>query len=297
MIQDEIQRLKDEQGAVILAHNYQIPEVQEIADFVGDSLELAIKAKEATADVLVFCGVEFMAETAKILNPSRKVLLPVKEAGCPLADCLTPEMVRKAKARYPEAAVVLYVNSTIESKAEADITCTSANAVEVVRSLTETQVLFGPDANLAHYVAAQVPEKEIIPLPADGHCPVHREYTLADVEAGHARGDAVVCHPECDPAVQEASDLVASTGGMVRQAHLHKNWTVLTEEGMAYRLGRLFPDQIFRAVEGVVCEDMKRTTLEDVRRALQTGEYEVTVDEAIAGRARKAIERMIALRG
>ncbi|QSZ68086.1 quinolinate synthase NadA [Methanofollis aquaemaris] len=297
MIQDEIRKLKEEQGAVILAHNYQIPEVQEIADFVGDSLELAIKAKEATADVLVFCGVEFMAETAKILNPSRKVLLPVKNAGCPLADCLTPEMVREAKARHPNAAVVLYVNSTIESKAEADITCTSANAVEVVESLAEKTVLFGPDANLAHYVAEQVSGKTIIPLPADGHCPVHREYTLADVEAAHARGDAVVCHPECDPEVQEASDLVASTGGMARQAHLHQNWTVLTEEGMAYRLGRLFPDRTFHAVEGVVCEDMKRTTLEDVRRALETGEYEVTIDEEIADRARKAIERMIALRG
>jgi len=295
MIADEIRRLAAEQGAVILAHNYERPEVQDVADFLGDSLELAIRAKETTADVIVFCGVDFMAETAKILNPGRKVILPVQDATCPLAEALTPEMVREARASHPGAAVVLYVNSTAECKAEADITCTSANAVDVVRSLAEDVVLFGPDANLAHFVQQHLPEKQIIPLPPEGHCPLHVRFSLTDVEAGHARGDTVVCHPECNPDVQAASDLVASTGGMVREAPHHAAWTVLTEEAMTYRLSCLYPEAAFHPVEGAECEDMKKIRLEDVLHALRTGEYEVQVEATIAARARHAIERMIAL--
>ncbi|MDK2975054.1 MAG: quinolinate synthase [Methanofollis sp.] len=297
MIADEIRELATEQGAVILAHNYERPEVQDVADFLGDSLELAIRAKETTADVIVFCGVDFMAETAKILNPDRKVLLPAREATCPLAAALTADMVREAKARHPDAAVVLYVNSTAACKAEADITCTSANAVDVVESLPEEEVLFGPDANLAHFVQRHLPEKRIVPLPSEGHCPVHLTFDIADVEAGHARGDAVVCHPECSPEVQAAADLVASTGGMVREAPRCGAWTVLTEEAMAYRLSRLYPDAAFHIVEGAACEDMKKTGCDDILHALRTGEYDVQVDAAVAARARRAIERMIALPG
>jgi quinolinate synthase len=296
MIADEIGRLKEERNAVVLAHNYQVPAVQDVADFVGDSLELAIRAKDTDADVIVLCGVDFMAETAQILNPKKTVLLPAREASCPLAQALTPEMIREARSSHPGAAVVVYVNSTAECKAAADITCTSANAVDVVRSLDEDVVFVGPDANLASYVRGQVPEKTVLPLPADGHCLVHLRFTLADVEAGRARGDAVVCHPECSPEVQAASDLVASTGGMVRQAHLHPQWTVLTEEAMTYRLGRVFPDAAFHAVAGTECADMKMTTVEDVLMALKNGEHRVAVDEAVAAGARRAIERMIALR-
>ncbi|MDD4254599.1 MAG: quinolinate synthase NadA [Methanofollis sp.] len=296
MIADEIRRLKEERNAVVLAHNYQVPAVQDVADFVGDSLELAIKAKDTDADVIVLCGVDFMAETAQILNPTKTVLLPAREATCPLARALTPEMIREARSGHPGAAVVVYVNSTAECKAEADITCTSANAVDVVRSLDEDVVFVGPDANLASYVRGQVPEKTVLPLPADGHCPVHLRFTLADVEAGRAQGDAVVCHPECSPEVQAASDLVASTGGMVRQAHLHPQWTVLTEEAMTYRLGRVFPDAAFHAVEGTECADMKMTTVEDVLVALKAGKHRVAVDETVAAGARRAIERMIALK-
>ncbi|TAJ44595.1 quinolinate synthase NadA [Methanofollis fontis] len=293
---DEIRRMAAEQNAVILAHNYQRPEVQDIADVVGDSLELAIKAKETTADVIVFCGVDFMAETAKILNPGKRVLLPVREATCPLAEALTPEMVREARSRHPGAAVVLYVNSTAECKAEADITCTSANAVGVVRSLEEEEILFGPDANLGCYVQRMVPEKRIIPLPPGGHCPVHQRFSLDDVKQGRERGDAVVCHPECPPEVQQASDLIASTGGMVREAGGHPRWTVLTDAAMTYRLSREFPGGVFHPVEGAECEDMKLTTIDDVLHALRTGEYNVEVDADIAARARRAIERMIAIR-
>lgn len=209
----EIRALKIRKNAIIMAHNYQPLEIQALADVVGDSLELAVRAKEAKADLIVVCGVRFMAETAKILNPERKVVIPVPDAGCPLADFLTPEMIREAKERHPDAAVVVYVNSTAESKALADVTCTSANAVKVVASLKNDTILFGPDSNLAAYVQRELPEKTIIPLPPGGHCYVHTGFTLADVEAARRKGSMVVCHPECRPEIQEQADLVASTGG------------------------------------------------------------------------------------
>ena len=187
-MEDEIRALKSRKNAVILAHNYQPMEIQALADVVGDSLELAVKAKETGADLIVVCGVRFMAETAKILNPNRKVVIPVEDAGCPLADFLTPDLIREAKERYPDAAVVVYVNSTAESKALADITCTSANAVRVVASLQNDEILFGPDANLAAYVQRELPDKRIIPLPPGGHCYVHTGFSLADVEAARKRG-------------------------------------------------------------------------------------------------------------
>jgi quinolinate synthase len=217
-IPERIRALRKERDAVILAHNYQRPEIQDIADIVGDSLELAVSAKETSAAVIVLCGVDFMAETAKILNPGKTVLLPVKDATCPMAHQLTPDMIREARRVHPDASVVLYVNSTAESKALADIVCTSANAVRVVRSLASREILFGPDCNLAAYVQNLVPEKEIIPLPADGHCYVHDAFTLHDLEEARKRGGKIICHPECRPEIQEGADVIASTGGMVRAA-------------------------------------------------------------------------------
>jgi quinolinate synthase len=180
-IDKRIMALKKVRDAVILAHNYQRPEVQDIADFVGDSLELAIQAKNALRQVIVLCGVDFMAETAKILNPAKTVLLPVREATCPMARQLTPSMIQEARAEHPDASVVLYVNSTAESKAYADVVCTSANAVKVVRSVQSEVVLFGPDCNLASYVQEHIPEKRIIPLPPGGHCYVHTGFSLRDI--------------------------------------------------------------------------------------------------------------------
>ncbi|NYT05786.1 MAG: quinolinate synthase NadA [Methanomicrobiales archaeon] len=292
---NRIEELKREKNAVILAHNYQLPEVREVADIIGDSLELAVRAKEATADLIVFCGVRFMAETAKILNPSRKVIMPVEDAGCPLADQLTPEMIADAKAAYPDAAVVLYVNSSAGCKALADIVCTSANAVAVVRSLSETTVLFGPDANLAGYVQRQLPDRRIIPLPPGGHCYVHHDFSLADVEEARQRGGSIICHPECPAEVQAAADVIASTGGMVRRAPEQPVWNVFTEKEMVSRLKELYPDRIFYAKDGAICHDMKKTRRADVLRALETEEFEVTVPEAVMDRARRAIERMIAV--
>lgn len=295
-IEEEIEILKKEKNAVILAHNYQPPGIQDLADVIGDSLELAIKAKEAKEDIIVFCGVEFMAETAKILNPEKKVIMPVKDAGCPLADQMTPEMIREAKKQHPGAAVVVYVNSSAECKAEADVACTSANAPGVVRSLKETEVIFGPDSNLASWVQEQVPEKRIIPVPPDGHCPVHAVFETIDAEEARKQDYCVVCHPECEKSIRDASDYVASTGGMLKIAPEADKWAVLTERDMAYRLSKEYPEKVFLNYEKSVCIDMKKITPEILRDSLISEEYEILLDRDIMNRARGAIERMIAIR-
>lgn len=296
-INAEIQHLKREKNALILAHNYQMPEIQDLADIVGDSLELAVKAAGAEEPVLIVCGVQFMAETAKLLSPEKRVLIPVRDAGCPLADHLTPEMVLEARKKHPGAAVVVYVNSTAAVKAVADITCTSANAVAVVRSLSEETILFGPDANLASYVQRQVPDKLIIPLPPEGHCYVHTAFTVKEIAEAKMNGYRVVCHPECPPPVQTGSDLIASTGGMVRHAGESREWFVCTEREMGYRLKKLYPDRIFHTNPDAICKDMKKITLKDLLRSLREGVYEVHIPVDIAIPARRAVERMIAIRG
>ncbi len=294
-LDERIMALRKERDAVILAHNYQRPEVQDIADCVGDSLELAIEAKKTRSTVIVLCGVDFMAETAKILNPAKTVLLPVRDATCPMARQLTPSMIREARAKHPDASVVLYVNSTAESKAYADVVCTSANAVKVVRSVHTGEVLFGPDCNLASYVQERVPEKRIIPLPPDGHCYVHTGFSPQDVHEARRRGGTIICHPECIPEVQRGSDVIASTGGMVRAAPDAEVWNVLTEREMGYRLKTLYPEKTFYTKDDAVCEDMKKITLEDVCRSLDTLQYEILLDPEIMVRARVAIERMIGI--
>ncbi|OPX69755.1 MAG: Quinolinate synthase A [Methanoregulaceae archaeon PtaB.Bin056] len=295
---ERILALKKEKKAIILAHNYQRPEIQDISDVVGDSLELAQTARETEAPLIVFCGVLFMAETAKILNPGKKVVIPVRDALCPLADQLTPGMILAARERHPGAPVVLYINSTAECKAHADVICTSANAVKVVRSLPEKEVIVGPDSNLAAYIQDQVPEKAIIAIPPGGHCYVHECFTAEDLEAARLRGGAIVCHPECRPEIQRGSDMVASTGGMVRLVGSRTGdaaWNILTEREMAYRLKTLYPGHTFHVKEEAVCEDMKKTTLGDLLAALEREQYEVTLPPAIMERARGAIERMLVI--
>jgi len=293
---ERICALKEEKDALVLAHNYQRPEIQDVADFVGDSLELARMAESATKPLVVFCGVLFMAETAKILNPGKKVLVPVREATCPLADQLTPGMLARARADHPGAAVVLYINSTAACKALADVVCTSANAIGIVRSLDAPEVIVAPDANLAAYVQSQVPEKRIIAVPPGGHCYVHQDFTRQDVFSGRERGDTVICHPECRPEVQEASDHVASTGGMVqilRGQPPGRGWTVLTEREMGYRLRRLYPDQVVHVRDDAVCRDMKKTTLRDLLLSLEQERYEVVLPGETMENARGAIQRML----
>ena len=291
---EEIRRLAEEKGALILVHNYESAEVQDVADICGDSLELARKAKEAGAKTLVICGVYFMAETAKILSPEKTVLIPRPDAGCALADQLTPEMVREAKAKHPGAPFVVYVNSSAATKAECDITCTSANAADVVRSLKEDVVLFGPDANLAAWVRKNVPEKTIITVPEDGGCPVHHKVTVEEIEAARKQfpNATVICHPECSPAVQEASDMIGSTGYMIRNCGEEKEWIIVTENGILHPLSKHYPETVFHGIEAV-CESMKLITLKDLYETLAESKNEVIVEKETADRARNAIERMI----
>jgi len=297
-LQREIIQLKKDKNAIILAHNYQTGDIQEIADFIGDSLELCIKASEITdSDLVVFCGVDFMAETAAILNPEKKIVTPDREAECPMAHMLPAEEVRKVKEKYPDAAVVLYVNTLAEAKAEADILCTSSNAVAVVESLSEDRILFGPDMNLAGFVARQV-DKEVIPIPEEGHCYVHKMFHTGDVAFAREKyPDAVlVVHPECDLEVQDEADDVLSTGGMMRYVSESDRQTFIigTEVDLVTRLRRENPDKtIVPLLSEAICENMKLHTLEKVKNSLINEEYVVSVDKEIADKARKAVERML----
>lgn len=297
-LQKEVIRLKEEKNAIILAHNYQIGDIQEIADFMGDSLELCIKASEIEGkDLVVFCGVDFMAETAAILNPDKKILIPDTQAECPMAHMLPASEVRRAKERYSDAAVVLYVNTLAEAKAEADILCTSSNAVKIVESLDEDRILFGPDMNLAWYVSEQT-DKEIIHIPEGGHCYVHKMFTTTDIFFSREKyPDAeILVHPECDPEVQEFADYVLSTGGMISHVKESpkKTFIIGTEVDLVTRLRRENPDKtILPALSEAICETMKLHTLEKVKNALLNEEFVVTVDKEIADKARGAVERMI----
>lgn len=296
-LQKEIIQLKEEKNAIILAHNYQTGDIQEIADFMGDSLELCIKASEIEdKDIVVFCGVDFMAETAAILNPDKKILIPDTEAECPMANMLPADEIRKEKERHSDAAVVLYVNTLAEAKAEADILCTSANAVKIVESLDEDTILFGPDMNLASYVS-QFTDKEIIPIPEGGHCYVHKMFTGEIFFLREKYPDAdILVHPECNPEIQEMADYVLSTGGMVNHVKESPKDTFIigTEVDMVTRLRRENPDKtIIPALSEAICKTMKLHTLEKVKNSLLNEEFVVKVDEDIADKARSAVERMI----
>jgi quinolinate synthase len=297
MLADDILRLKKERNAVILAHNYQPGEVQEIADLRGDSLELARAAAGVEAEVILFCGVDFMAETAAILSPEKRVIMPDASAGCPMASMITGRELRDFKAEHPGAAVVCYVNSSAEVKAESDICCTSANGIEVVASLEEETVLFVPDRNLGRYVS-RFTDKKIITW--DGYCYVHDRYTTEDVrraQALHPEAELLV-HPECRPEVIDLADYVYSTSGMARHAKksLAQKFIIGTEVGMNYRLEQENPDKEFYPLsEKAICVDMKKTSLEKVLSALQTLEPRLVVPKDIADRASSAIERMLAV--
>ncbi len=292
-----IRRLLKEKNAILLAHNYQPPEIQDAADFCGDSLELSIKAAETDAEVLVFCGVHFMAETASILSPQKTVLLPRPDAGCPMADMVTPEALEARMASLPGVPVVTYVNSSAAVKALSTICCTSANAAAVVNSLEASEVLMVPDRNLARNTAAQTDKKVHL---WDGCCPFHDILTPAMVDAARAaHPDALfLAHPECLPEVVAMADAAVSTSGMIRFAResARKSFLVGTEVGMHYPLQKACPDKEFIMVSGRMhCEDMKKITLADVLRCLETMAGEVKVPEPIRVPALKAVERMIAV--
>jgi quinolinate synthase len=293
---EQISALKKEKNAVILAHFYQDMQIQEIADFVGDSFDLSRRAMAAEADVIVFCGVRFMAESAKILNPERTVLLPVDTAGCPMADMVAAEDVRALRRQHPDAAVCCYVNSTAEVKAESDICCTSSSAEAVVRSLSQKKIIFIPDRNLGAYIAAKVPEKDIILF--NGCCPIHdaaKLWDFATARAAHPHA-LFAAHPECRADLLENADYIGSTKGIIDFVLNSdvKEFIIGTENGVVERLKLLAPNKkCYPLSERFVCVNMKKTKLEDVEAALRLMQHEIILPRTLADRARLPLERMI----
>ena len=296
-MKDKIRSLVKKRKAILLAHNYQPPAIQDIADLCGDSLELSIRAAQTDAKVIVFCGVHFMAETASILSPDKTVLLPRKDAGCPMADMVTPEALKAKMDKLPPMPVVTYVNSTAAVKALSTICCTSANAIKVVNSLDAEEVLMVPDRNLARYTASHTTKKVHV---WDGYCPVHDLLTREDVKkVKQTYPDAVfMAHPECRPEVLKLADNVLSTSGMIRYARKSKSsaFIVGTEVGLLYSLKKAIPNKDFYPVSKTMeCPDMKKITLDDIIRSLEFMEGEVKVPENIRRPALKAVQMMIDL--
>jgi quinolinate synthase len=298
VLQKEIRQLLKEKNAVLLAHYYQRAEIQEIADILGDSLALSMEAARTDAEVLVFAGVHFMAESASILSPDKTVLLPKPDAGCPLADMITPEKLLTARKNHPHAAVVTYINSSVAIKAMSDICCTSANAVKIVNSLRDAkEILMVPDGNLACYVAG-LTDKKIIPW--DGYCPVHHHLTVEDVlkrKEKYPRA-TFAAHPECRPEVLALADYVGSTTGIIRYAGQEgfKEMLVGTEQGVFYQLKKQNPGKTFIPIsDQMICADMKKITLQDIIAAITEMKTVVKVPEEVRIPAKKALDRMLAI--
>ncbi len=292
---EKIKQLKKKRNAIILAHNYQRGDVQDVADFVGDSFGLSQKAVASGADVIVFCGVDFMAESAAVLNPEKTVLMPELSAQCPMAAMITPEALKLEKQKHPDAAVVCYVNTSAAVKAESDICCTSANAVKVVNSLDEQEIIFVPDRNLALYVAANT-KKKIIPW--NGYCPTHHLILPGDIllEKEEHPDAQVIVHPECRPDVVELADKVLSTAGMLKYAAQSDalEFIIGTELGLLHRLRKENPQKKFYpATAYAVCPNMKMNTLGSIIHALEKNEHVIKVPENIRKKAKLALDRML----
>ncbi len=296
-MQATIKKLLQDKNAILLAHNYQPPEIQDVADLCGDSLELSIKAAQTDADIIVFCGVHFMAETASILSPHKTVLLPRLDAGCLMADMIEPEALQAMLDKLPPMPVVTYVNSTAAVKALSTICCTSANVVDVVNSLDETEMLLAPDRNLAMYAASQTNKKIHV---WDGYCPTHEWLKPADVAKAKAEHpDAVfMAHPECRPEILEIADVIRSTSGMLRYAREAeaRAFIVGTEIGLLYPLKQQNPEkEFYPASTKMTCKNMKKISLEDIIRSLENMEGEVKVPADIRRKAIQAVQRMVDL--
>ena len=293
---ERIKELKRQRNAVILAHYYQVPEIQDIADFVGDSFDLSRRASMVGNDVIVFCGVHFMAESAKILNPNKTVLLPARDAGCPMADMVNREDVLALREQYPDAAVVCYVNSSAEVKAVSDICCTSSNAVKVVKSIPNKRIIFVPDENLGNFVAKQVPEKEIILY--NGYCVTHKRVTVQDLEAtkNAMPNTLVLVHPECTPEVVERADFAGSTAQIidfVKKSDAN-NFIIGTEQGILHKLQKDNPNKRFYILSPkLICPNMKKTTLKELLTSLEDMVFEIKLDSNLISQAHKSLERML----
>lgn len=293
----EINRLKKEKNALILAHNYQIPEIQEVADILGDSLKLSIEAAKTDKDMIVFCGVQFMAESAKLLSPEKVVLLPNDDAGCPMADMMTVEKLKELKQKHPNAPVVTYVNSNTEIKAMSDVCCTSSSAVDIVEKLDSDKIIFGPDRNLGSYVQ-KFSDKEIILW--DGFCPTHEAVTPEEVkEMKEKYPEAkVMVHPEARPAVVKIADFVGSTSQMIDYAKREEidKYLVGTEKGILNIMRNQNPDKEFILLsEVLICPNMKKTNLEILYISLKEEKYKIHIDSEMAQKAKKALDKMLEL--
>lgn len=290
-----IEKLKKEKNAIIVAHNYQLPEVQDIADFVGDSLELSRISKDVKAEVIVFCGVHFMAETAKILSPDKIVLLPDTSSGCPLADMIDEKKLKEEKKKYPSATVVCYINSSAKVKAESDYCCTSSNAINLVNNIKEEEILFIPDKYLASYVARKTNKKIII---YDGYCPTHQrilEEHISKMKEEYPEAEVIV-HPECRGEVVKLADKVLSTGGMIKycKESNKKEFIIGTEVGIIHRLKKENPEKIFYpASDLAICLNMKKNNLQNIFNSLETLQPQIEVEDLIAQKAKRSIDRML----
>lgn len=294
-ISKKILTLKSEKNAVLLVHNYQIPPIQDLADYIGDSLGLSIDATKTNAEIIVFCGVDFMAESAKILNPKKIVVHPNPAAKCPMAAMVTAEDVRELKEEHPNAVAVAYVNTTAEVKAEVDICCTSANAINVVKSLDVSEIIFVPDINLGLYVQRFFPDKEFYFSP--GYCHVHQgimKSQLEELKSNHPKAEVLV-HPECIPEVIDFADHVFSTEGMVKHIKSSSNqeFIVSTEKELCHRLRKENPNKTFYPVESALCPAMKQISIEDVLHSFETLTPEIDLDQGIIARAKEPLRRMI----
>jgi len=298
-LQQRIRTLLKEKEGILLAHNYQRPEVQDAADLCGDSLDLSMRASQTDAQVIVFCGVHFMAETASTLSPEKTILLPVMNAGCPMADMITADILKKKKSVNPDAVIVSYVNTTAEVKAESDICCTSANAVQVIDSIgADKPVFMTPDKNLAQYTMRKTGRDNITYW--DGYCPVHNNLLPEQVRKTKAAHPEALffAHPECPPEVLDLADRILSTSGMITEAGkvMEREIIIGTETGILYPLSKAHPDKIFIPVdERMVCQDMKKTRLQDIITALEEMKNQVKVPEEIGVKAKSAVERMLAI--
>lgn len=297
-IVEEIQKLKQEKNAVILAHYYVRPEIQDIADYIGDSFYLSKVAVGLKEQTIVFCGVSFMGESAKVLNPEKTVLMPDMHADCAMAHMADADTIQKMRDTYEDLAVVCYINSTAELKTHSDVCVTSANAVKIVKELPNKNIFFIPDRNLAHYVASQVPEKHFVYN--EGFCPIHEHMILQEVLDAKAAypGALVLTHPECPKAILDVSDYIGSTSGIIQYAKgsEKKEFIICTENGVRYKLEKENPDkQFYFTKTEPVCTDMKKITLEKVLHVLQTGENEVHVTDSLRELSGKPLERMLEL--
>jgi quinolinate synthase len=292
----KIDELKQKRNAVIVAHNYQMDDIQEVADVVGDSLALSKFCAENDKKIIVFCGVRFMAESAKILSPEKTVLLAEYDAGCPMADMITASELKREKEKYPDAVVVCYINSSAEVKAESDICCTSSNAINIVKSIPQKRILFVPDKNLGSYVSKFVPEKEI--LLWDGYCITHHKINIDEViKIKKLHKDAMLLiHPECTPEVLGLADFVGSTKQIIdfaKQSEKSK-FIIGTEMGVLYKLKKQNPEKTFYMMsQGLICPNMKKTSLQSVYNSLKNMEYKIELDDNMVEKARKSLDKML----